>query len=155
MKSLKSVNSKKLYKQTMKCLTLDNVIGLILAVLIIGEFKVEKDIREILQTPPGMMISLVLLIVIFIFMNPIVGLLFLVYLYESVKNPVLNPISYNNSSMAKNNILRSLNNSIRPSKEDQVDIDIINKMAPITKKTENPNMIFAPSLDTSIPCDSV
>ena len=155
MKSLKKLNSKKIMNKSLKWLTLDNVIGLLLAILILGEFKVEQDIREILQSPPGMMIALALLVIIFIFMNPIVGLLFLVYIYESVKNPQLEPVSYNNSSFSKNNILNSLNNAQKSSKADQVDLDIVNKMAPLTKKMENPNMIFAPSLDTSIPCENV
>lgn len=155
MKSLKKLNSKKIMNKSLKWLTLDNVVGLLLAILILGEFKVEQDIREILQSPPGMMIALALLVIIFIFMNPIVGLLFLVYIYESVKNPQLEPVSYNNSSFSKNNILNSLNNAQKSSKADQVDLDIVNKMAPLTKKMENPNMIFAPSLDTSIPCENV
>lgn len=155
MKSLKKLNNKKLMNKSLKWLTLDNVIGLLLSILILGEFKVEQDIREILQSPPGMMIALALLVIIFIFMNPIVGLLFLVYVYESVKNPQLEPVSYNNSSFSKNNILKSLNNAQKSSKADQVDLEIVNKMAPLTKKIENPNMIFAPSLDTSIPCENV
>ena len=80
MKSLKKLNSKKIMNKSLKWLTLDNVIGLLLAILILGEFKVEQDIREILQSPPGMMIALSLLVIIFIFMNPIVGLLFFLYL---------------------------------------------------------------------------
>ena len=155
MKSLKKLNNKKLMNKSLKWLTLDNVIGLLLSILILGEFKVEQDIREILQSPPGMMIALALLVIIFIFMNPIVGLLFLIYVYESVKNPQLEPVSYNNSSISKNNILKSLNNAQKSSKADQVDLEIVNKMAPLTKKIENPNMIFAPSLDTSIPCENV
>ena len=134
MKSLKKLNNKKLMNKSLKWLTLDNVIGLLLSILILGEFKVEQDIREILQSPPGMMIALALLVIIFIFMNPIVGLLFLVYVYESVKNPQLEPVSYNNSSFSKNNILKSLNNAQKSSKADQVDLEIVNKMAPLSQK---------------------
>ena len=82
MKSLKKLNNKKLMNKSLKWLTLDNVIGLLLSILILGEVKVEQDIREILQSPPGMMIALALLVIIFIFMNQNVGLLFLIYVCQ-------------------------------------------------------------------------
>ena len=56
-------------------MNIDNLFGLILAILIIFELNVENDMRVIPNSPYGIAISLVLIIVTFIFMNPIVGLL--------------------------------------------------------------------------------
>ena len=70
----------KLMKKSKKMLTFDNVLGVILAVLIIFDLKVEKDLKNVLNSPAGMILSLALLAIIFVFMNPIVGLLFLIYL---------------------------------------------------------------------------
>ena len=64
--------------------SIDNLVGLVLALLIIFEYKFENDIRLLLNSPAGIAISLVLLFVMFIFLNPIVGLLFLIYVYETV-----------------------------------------------------------------------
>ena len=67
-------------KQTKLLFTLDNIVGLILAILIFFDFKVENDFKDVLNSPPGMILALVLLVVIFIFMNPIVGLLYIIYI---------------------------------------------------------------------------
>ena len=144
------MNSKQLMKQTKLLFTLDNIVGLILAILIFFDFKVENDFKDILNTPPGMILALVLLIIIFIFMNPIVGLLYLIYIYECVKDTALHPSKFNGSSIMKQNVLNQLNNNPQRKKEDNVDYDIINKMAPIVKKRENSNSIFVPHIDDNI-----
>ena len=146
--SMKNMKSSKLSK----VLTLDNVVGLVLAVLIVFDLKVENDIKQMLNSPPGMILSLALLIFIFIFMNPIVGLLFLIYLYESVKDTGLYPSKYLNNQSVKNNIMKNLNYSAvaDSKKSDKVEMDVIRKMAPIIKKAENPNVVFVPNKDDSI-----
>lgn len=144
------MNSKQLMKQTKLLFTLDNIVGLILAILIFFDFKVENDFKDILNTPSGMILALVLLIIIFIFMNPIVGLLYLIYIYECVKDTALHPSKFNGSSIMKQNILNQLNNNPERKKEDNVDYEIINKMAPIVKKRENSNSIFVPHIDDNI-----
>ena len=137
-------------KQTKLLFTLDNIVGLILAILIFFDFKVENDFKDILNTPPGMILALVLLIIIFIFMNPIVGLLYLIYIYECVKDTALHPSKFNGSSIMKQNVLNQLNNNPQRKKEDNVDYEIINKMAPIVKKRENSNSIFVPHINDNI-----
>merc|ERR1711965_206828 len=107
----KIMNSKQLMKQTKLLFTLDNIAGLILAILIFFDFKVENDFKDILNTPSGMILALVLLIIIFIFMNPIVGLLYLIYIYECVQDTALHPSKFNGSSIMKQNILNQLNNN--------------------------------------------
>ena len=144
------MNSKQLMKQTKLLFTLDNIVGLILAILIFFDFKVENDFKDILNTPPGMILALVLLIIIFIFMNPIVGLLYLIYIYECVKDTALHPSKFNGSSIMKQNVLNQLNNNPQRKKEDNVDYEIINKMAPIVKKRENNNSIFVPHINDNI-----
>jgi len=144
------MNSKKLMKQTKSLFTLDNIVGVILAVLIFFDFKIENDFKDMLKSPPGMILALVLLVVIFIFMNPIVGLLYIIYIYECVKDTALHPSKFNSSSVMKQNILKQLNNNPERKKEDSVDYDIINKMAPIVKKREKSNSNFVPHIDDNI-----
>ena len=128
------MNSRQLMKQTKLLFTLDNIVGLILAILIFFDFKVENDFKDVLNSPPGMILALVLLVVIFIFMNPIVGLLYIIYIYECVKDTALHPSKFNGSSIMKQNILNQLNNN-RKKKEDSVDYEIINKIP--SKEREN------------------
>ena len=144
------MNSRQLMKQTKLLFTLDNIVGLILAILIFFDFKVENDFKDVLNSPPGMILALVLLVVIFIFMNPIVGLLYLIYIYECVKDTALHPSKFNGSSIMKQNILNQLNNNPERKREDSVDYEIINKMAPIVKKRENNNSIFVPHINDNI-----
>lgn len=144
------MNSRQLMKQTKLLFTLDNIVGLILAILIFFDFKVENDFKDVLNSPPGMILALVLLVVIFIFMNPIVGLLYLIYIYECVKDTALHPSKFNGSSIMKQNILNQLNNNPERKREDSVDYEIINKMAPIVKKRENTNSIFVPHINDNI-----
>tara|TARA_B100000424_G_scaffold268351_1_gene262969 strand:- start:1341 stop:1805 length:465 start_codon:yes stop_codon:yes gene_type:complete len=140
-----------------KFLSLSNVIGLILAVLIVFDLKVENDFKQVLNSPPGMILSLVLLVLIFIFMNPIVGLLFLIYLYECVKDTSLHPSKFVNSQSMKNTILNTINgsNSIERKQSDKVEMDTIRKMAPIVKKMESPNAVFIPHVENPIPYDTI
>ena len=68
-----------------KLLNLENMLGLLLAVLIVFDLKLERNIANVINSPVGIVLSLVLVVVLFIFMNPIIGLLFLIYVYETVK----------------------------------------------------------------------
>ena len=77
-----------------------------MALLIVFEYKFENDIRLLLNSPAGIAISLVLLFVMFIFLNPIVGLLFLIYLYENVKMDFVF-----NSSISQENTKSSIMNN--------------------------------------------
>ena len=50
----------------------------------------------------------------------------------------------------KQNILNQLKNNPERKREDSVDYEIINKMAPIVKKRENSNSIFVPHINDNI-----
>ena len=139
-------------KQTF--LSVDNLVGLVLALLIVFEYKFENDIRLLLNSPAGIAISLVLLFVMFIFLNPIVGLLFLIYLYENVKMDFVF-----NSSISQENTKSSIMNrlNILGGEEDvnSVEKEVISKMAPIIKKRENPNVNFVPHVEEKASYSSI
>ena len=66
-------------------LSLENMLGLLLAILIVFDLKIERNIANVINSPSGIVLSLGLVVLLFIFMNPIIGLLFLIYVYETVK----------------------------------------------------------------------
>jgi hypothetical protein len=70
-----------------KCslVTIDNLLGLILAILIIFQIRPSPEDSELLNNPVGIVISLVLVVILFITLHPIVGLLALIYLYEIIR----------------------------------------------------------------------
>jgi hypothetical protein len=83
-------------------------------------------------------------------MNPIIGLLFLIYVYETVK--------YSNSFLqtytqpvekVKQNIMNKLNLSNELSK-DEVEVKVIDKMAPIVNKGQHNNLQFVPHEENSM-----
>ena len=128
-------------KKINKLMTFENMLGLLLAVLIVFDLKVEQKIANMVNSPLGMVLSLVLLICLFVIMSPVIGFLFLVYLYETVK--------YSSSMMAeytkpiekvRHNIMSKLN--LAAKNKDSVEIDVINQMAPLIKKGEKMNVNF-------------
>lgn len=127
-----------------KLLSLENMLGLLLAILIVFDLKIERNIANVINSPIGIVLSLVLVVLLFIFMNPIVGLLFLIYVYETVK--------YSNSFLqtytqpvekVKKNIMNKLNLANEVSK-DEVEVKVIDKMAPIVNKGQHNNVHFVP-----------
>ena len=137
--------------------TLNNIVGLILAILIIFELNVENTFKETLKSPPGMILSLVILIFIFVFMHPIVGLLFLIYLYECVKDTGLNPTKYLNTQYMKDSVMNTLNHTMKNEqlKKDKVELEVVHNMAPIVKKSENPKSVFVPHIKNNISFDVI
>jgi hypothetical protein len=125
-------------------LSLENIVGLLLAILIVFDLKVERNIANVINSPVGIVLSLVLVIVLFIFMNPIVGLLFLIYVYETVKYSSSFLQTYTQPvEKVKKNIMNKLNLANEASK-DEVEVKVIEKMAPIVKKGQNNNLDFIP-----------
>ena len=115
--------------------TFENGIGLLLAILIIFDLKVERNISTLLNSPLGIISSLLIVILLFIFMNPIVGLLFLIYLYDTIQTTNL-------SSILKDTKLKSLN----PIPQTQLEETIIQEKRPIIHSGENNNVSFQPYL---------
>jgi predicted membrane protein len=66
--------------------TIDNLLGLILAILIIFQIRPKPEDSNLLNSPVGIIISLVLVVILFITLNPVVGLLALIYLYEIIRH---------------------------------------------------------------------
>lgn len=133
-----------------KLLSLENMLGLLLAILIVFDLKIERNIANVINSPIGIVLSLVLVVLLFIFMNPIIGLLFLIYVYETVK--------YSNSFLqtytqpvekVKQNIMNKLNLSNELSK-DEVEVKVIDKMAPIVNKGQHNNLQFVPHEENSM-----
>ena len=145
----------KLMKKTMKCFTFENMAGLILAILILFEMPVEQNIKELLNSPPGMILSLVLLVILFIFLNPVVGILFLIYLYECVKNTGLNMAKFIPTNLARTSVMKQLNKNVERKESDKVELNTIQRMAPIVKKRENRNVSFVPNQQTTMKFESV
>jgi hypothetical protein len=117
-----------------KYMTLENVIGVLLAILIIFDLKIEESICKVLNTPMGMVSSGIIVILLFIMLHPVIGILFLIYLYQCMQTNRL----YNEESKTK--ILKQLN----PVYEQQVEEQVILEKAPIKNQNRNNNVEFSP-----------
>lgn len=83
-----------------KLFSIDNIIGVLLAVLIIFDLKIERPIINLINTPIGIIFSLIFVIILFIYLNPIIGILFLIYIFINLKEA---------KKTTKNNVLQDLN----------------------------------------------
>ena len=112
-------------------ISLENVVGILIAILIIFNLKLEIPLHNALNTTAGMVCSVVIVVILFATMNPIIGILFLIYLYQNI----------NMGSVAekkKDTILQQLN----PPNEIQVEEIIILERAPIKNQNQNNNVSF-------------
>ena len=116
-------------------MTLENIIGLLLAILILFELKIEDPISKLLNTQIGLTMSLLIVIIMFYMMNPVVGILFLIYLYKSIKYDTVY------SSVNKDKIMKKMN----PTKTFEVEEQIILERAPIKNQNQNNNVSFKPT----------
>jgi len=114
--------------------SIDNIIGVLLAVLIIFDLKIERPIIQLMNTPIGMIFSLIFVIILFIYLNPIIGILFLIYIFINIKKT---------KKTTKSNILQDLN----PQKEIQVEEEVILYNAPIKNQNMGNNVSFQPILE--------
>lgn len=119
--------------------TLETLTALLLAILILFDIKIERQIRELINTPIGIISSLLFTIILFISMHPVIGILFIIYLYDTIIKLEV-PMDQNH----KNNTLKLLNRDL---KEVQVEEEIINKNAPIINKNLNNNVSYKPFLE--------
>ena len=135
--------AKKSFKN--KLLTLENAFGLLLAFLIVFDIKAEKRIANLVNSPLGMVMSLIGMIVIFVSMNPIVGLLYVIYLYETVKysstllGDLVKPVE-----KIRKDVMNKLNNN-NTLQEKGVEVEVIRNMAPLVKSPEDVSAIFQPN----------
>lgn len=133
-----------LKKMKKSLFTFENMLGLLLAILILFDFKIEKSIVNLLNTPLGIIFSLVLALFMFVCLHPIVGFLFLIYLYESIKG-IPSLLQLSNESNKKQKEMKKMN--VPPNV--QVEEGVVESMAPLIKKMENPLAVFKPVTDTS------
>ena len=116
-------------------MTLENIIGLLLAILILFDLKIEQPIVKLLNTPVGLTMSLLIVVIMFYMLNPVVGILFLIYLYRSINyESVYNTVN-------KDKILKKMN----PQKTFEVEEQIILERAPIKNQNQNNNVSFKPT----------
>jgi len=117
-----------------KLFSIDNIIGVLLAILIIFDLKIERPIINLINTPIGMIFSLIFVIILFIYLNPIIGILFLIYIFINIKEA---------KKTSKNNILQDLN----PPLEIQVEEEIILNNAPIKNQNKGNAVSFQPIVE--------
>ncbi|ADX05821.1 hypothetical protein 162322294 [Organic Lake phycodnavirus 1] len=119
--------------------TLENGIGLILAILIVFDLKVEKKLSALLNSPLGILCSLLVVILMFIFLNPIVGILFLIYLYDTIQANEL-------STIIKDAKMKAYN----PPRQTELEEKVIRDREPIIHEGENNNITFQPFIPKDI-----
>lgn len=133
--------AKKITFMNKKCntKTLETIIALLLAILILFDIKFERHIVELINTPIGIITSLLFTIILFISMHPVIGILFIIYLYDTMKK-INVPMGQN----YKNNALHLLNKNLQ---ETQLEEEIIEKKAPIINKNKDFNVSYKPFLE--------
>ena len=96
-----------------------------------------------------MVVAAIIVISLFVFVHPIVGILLVVYLYENVKhmNKLFNHLFTQSSVKKQNTVMKKLNEG---SYNTKVEEEVVEAMAPLIKKRENPNAKFEPVLDESV-----
>ena len=117
--------------------SIDNIIGVLLAVLILFDLKIEKPIINVINTPIGMIFTFIFIIILFVCLNPIIGILFLIYLFIMFKD-IMNP--------TKNSILNQMN----PPQIMQVEEEVILSNAPIKNQNKGNNVSFQPIVETLV-----
>jgi predicted membrane protein len=115
--------------------SIQNIVGILLAILIIFDLKIEKPIIQVMNTPIGIIFSLIFVIILFICMNPIVGMLFLIYLFINIRQ-----VSQSN----RNKKLQELNNPLPM----QVEEEVILMKAPIKNQNQGNNVSFKPIIES-------
>lgn len=121
--------------------SIENGLGLILAVLIIFQILPGVSTANMINNPFGILISLILVVVLFVLMNPIVGFLFLVYLYEIIQ--ISNNYTKQISPITRNKELVQMNQQPLS----QLEESVIRSMAPIKNEFQGNNVSFQPVLE--------
>ena len=117
--------------------TLENVVGILFAVLIIFDLKIEQPICNLINTPVGIISSIIIVGLLFVVMHPVIGILFIIYLYQCVQK---NNNIYSEST--KKQLFQQLN---EPSNT-YVEESVILEKAPIKNQNQNNNVSFNPYL---------
>jgi hypothetical protein len=119
-------------------LTVENVLGLLVAILIVFQIKPDASFATLLNSPVGIVMSLLVVVFLFVTMNPVVGFLVLIYLYEIIRT------ASNYTSQARNTNLQKMN----PPQELQVEEIVIMERAPIKNQNQNNVVSFTPFMES-------
>jgi hypothetical protein len=125
---------KKVMSESDNLFSFENIIGLLLAILIIFDLKVEEPICRLINTNMGLVSSIVVVLLLAVFVHPIVAILFVIYLYQCSNKTG----SYSQEST--NNTLQQLN----PPNTLQVEEEVIYNVAPIKNQNKDSNLAVTP-----------
>lgn len=119
--------------------TLETFIAICLGVLIVYDLKIDKSAKKLINTPLGMVVTLLFTLVVFIVLHPVIGILLVIYLWESLKD-----LSFSdNDDKKRTKIIKKLNEQ----EDDKLEEDIIDKMAPIKNKNKSKSPSYIPYYD--------
>ena len=121
--------------------TMENELGLILALLIVFQMLPSLSVANMINNPFGIVISLILVVLLFVLMNPIVGFLFLIYLYEIIQ--LSNNFNKQIYPANRNKDLINMNSS----QTTQLEENLIRSMAPIKNEFQGNNVSYTPVLE--------
>jgi predicted membrane protein len=125
-------------KKNYKLFSIDNIDGVLLAILILFNLQIERTIINLMNTPIGLIFSLIFAIILFICLNPIIGILFLIYLFMNVQEA---------RKPTRANVLQDLN----PPQQMQVEEEVILINAPIKNQNQGNNVSFQPLVEILVP----
>ena len=125
-------------KKNYKLFSIDNIVGVLLAILILFNLQIERPIINVMNSPIGLIFSVIFAIILFICLNPIVGILFLIYLFMNIKEA---------RKTTRANVLQDLN----PPQQLQVEEEVILNKAPIKNQNQGNNVSFQPLIEMIVP----
>jgi len=127
--------------RTNNFISFENIVGVLLAILIIFDLKLEEPICNLINTNAGKIVSFIIVILLFLYIHPIIGILFLIYLYQCI-----NTTNYTYSEQNKYQVLQQLN----PPKTFNVEEEVILNVAPIKNQNQNSNVNFSDYLNNNL-----
>ena len=86
----------------------ENILGVILAVFIIFKILPNTSVSRQMNNPVYVILFLVFLVILFLTLNPIIGVLFLIYGYQLLMNGKSDPTYKRNQEIRKLNPERNL-----------------------------------------------
>ena len=87
----------------------ENILGIILAVFIIFKIFPNTSVSRQMNNPVYVILFLVFLVILFLTLNPIIGLLFLIYGYQVLMNGRSDPTYKRNEEIRKMNPEKEMN----------------------------------------------
>jgi hypothetical protein len=116
----------------------ENILGVILAIFIIFKWLPSVDVCKQMNNPIFIILALVFIVLLFLTLNPIIGILFLIYFYQIV-------IKGKDQTQRQMNEMKSMN----PEKETQLEEIVIqnSNFARIKNQNEDKETRVTPLLE--------